>query len=122
MRMPLPRRLLILGPLLAVGCSNPFAIADGAFSVRAEANAFRLVNSDPALAVGYAVIEQQTSFVILLTPCTSWTPRIEPRSDEVVLYEEVVGYEAGADSAVVYWCRVDGNDLVESGSFTVPFD
>ncbi len=113
-----------LGALVSVvfGCTNSFAISDGGVEVVRESSTFVIRNKSSRLDATRVLVELETSYVIDLAPCESWTPRLAPESEEVVPFADVMGYHEDADTVVVHWCLLDGDEAVDGGGVRLSFD
>lgn len=116
----LPAVALVVCVLLA-GCTDPFSVSEGSVTVSSEPGFIRVENHSAGLDVVHVLLEKQTSFVVGLAPCESWSSRTGPGSVTITQNESVAGYHAEADSAVVYWCTLDGSTITENGGATLPF-
>ena len=107
--------------LLTTACESPLEVRDGDFTVRAESDRFLVQNRSLSLDAVQVIVEQQAAALIDLVSCEEWSPRLGPGADQTVLFEDVLGYSEQADTAIVYWCLLDGADAVDGGSLTLPF-
>lgn len=111
-------------PLLLLACSNPLTVlsaGDGDIEVTVEADAFRVKNNSEEYSATHFIVELETSRLVDLSPCEEWPLEVAPGLERVVPHAQVVGYHESADTAVVYWCLIDGMSAVEGGTIWVPF-
>jgi hypothetical protein len=115
-------RAPILIPLLLAGCSDPATVESGSVQVVADEGAFTVRNRAASDSLVVVIVERETAALIDLAPCDEWPDPIAPRGERRVPYNAVLGYEAGAEVAFVFWCtRLKGN-VTDGGTLTVPFD
>ena len=113
--------VVIAVTIVGVGCDDPVLVEDGDFTVTAGSDAFVVRNRSETLQSVHAIVEIRASALIDLVSCDEWTPRLPPGEEEVVLYEDVIGYAEDAETALVYWCMFNDDEPVDGGSLTVPF-
>lgn len=110
-------------PALAAlaGCADPVGVVDGDLSLVSESGGFVLENRGAVHDLTVTLVEQETLALIDLASCDVWTPRIRPGARLRVENDEVIGFRPDAETAVVYWCALDGERIVGSGSVEAPF-
>jgi hypothetical protein len=122
MRSLTKSRLALCVALVAGACSDPTSVVvDGTLEVVTDDGSFLVINHSHAFPLVVAIIEQETSTLVDLAPCELWTGGIPARGELRVTYPEVMGYSPKAETAVIYWCLLDGERAVDGGSLRLPF-
>lgn len=122
----LTRLLQAIGIALVVaatGCSESITcdcVGEPRLEVSAADGAFLLHNpsTDRDLAVALIV---KGSLALLDGDCTNWAPRIAPAASVLIPNDQVIGFFPGAETAVVHWCTLSGNRVLETGLLEAPF-
>ena len=98
------RCLAIAALLLALSCDSPTGLIPGELAVRVTPPTLQLTNQTPA-AVYFFAIDGKLAMVANWAPCTDPTSclAIAPATSEDLPYSQIAGYEAGAQTAIVYW-------------------
>jgi hypothetical protein len=98
------RNLVCLSILAAIACSSPTAFLD----VAAIPPALHLTNPS-AKPVYYFAVERVYAARIDWAPCTTpqACPSVPPHDEIVVPYQQIAGYTAGAQEAIVYWWHLE---------------
>lgn len=112
---------ILVAALVIAGCDNPVSVSDPGVVVVSESDAFRIRNRSEALPLVFVIVEREIAAVIDLASCETWENRLPPAGERLVPYSEVMGYGPDAEFAFVYWCQLDGETVVGSGSLQAPF-
>lgn len=107
--------------LVTLACSNPFTVTEGDIEVTAGENAFTVRNRSALLEAAFVIVELEESAVVDLAPCEEWPTRVAPLQSRVVPYLDVMGFDEQAEAAIVSWCLLDADQVIEGGSLHVPF-
>lgn len=112
-----------LALVTATGCSESITcdcVGEPRLEVSSGNGAFVIDNPsrDRDLAVALVV---KGSLALLNGDCTSWERRIAPKARVRVPNEQVIGFFQDADTAVVHWCTLSGDRVLETGLLEAPF-
>jgi hypothetical protein len=114
---------LLAVPLLLAACGQPAApVTDGTLAVRADPPVLRLSNRGDVV-IYWTAMEAEFASRVDWIPCVdpARCPSLEPGQTRALPYEEIAGYEPGAEEAIVYWWRLvpRGNGFATDDIHTV---
>ena len=103
-------RLTLAAIALLFGCGDPLAPRTDLLSASTHGSTLRLTNRSPE-TVYYAVAERETWNLIDLyicdDPATCSSPRLPAGGSVNVPYDQIPGYEPGAEGIVMHWHLVE---------------
>lgn len=102
--MRLFRLLASVAVLLLAGCGTTTFTLDGPLVIRNGAGEVELDNRTNAPVYTF-VIERDAAARSMWGPCSNpaTCDAISPGQERRIAYDDIAGYEPGADEAIVYW-------------------
>lgn len=116
-------RIVILLTIATLACSESITcdcVGEARLQVSSEGGGFLVRNTsgDRDLAVALVV---KGSLVLIDGDCTNWAPRVPPTDLARVENDQVIGFFDEAEIAVVHWCTLRDDEVLEIGRVEVPF-